>query len=130
MSHVIISRPISQLTIWHFFFFFFFYIHWRFKHVCLGHTFQGSWEMCPRHWVLDQITITSTDKNANSVIMATVWQETVVDKTQLFNGTPNTFLSVVMSASETWLWKERKEMFYLTMHSTYFIYSYMVLDIW
>ena len=28
-------------------------------------------------------------------------------------------------------WKEgRKEMFYLTTHSTYFIYSYMASDIW
>ena len=24
----------------------------------------------------------------------------------------------------------RKEMFYLTMHSTHFIYGYMALDIW
>ena len=27
-------------------------------------------------------------------------------------------------------YKERKEMFYLTMHSTHFIYSDMALDIW
>ena len=29
-------------------------------------------------------------------------------------------------------WKQtgRKEMFYLTMHSTHFIYGYMVSDIW
>ena len=26
--------------------------------------------------------------------------------------------------------RRRKEMFYLTMHSTHFIYGYMVLDIW
>ena len=26
--------------------------------------------------------------------------------------------------------KEGKEMFYLTMHSTHFIYSYMASDIW
>ena len=28
------------------------------------------------------------------------------------------------------LWLGRKEMFYLTMHSTHFIYGYMALDIW
>ena len=28
------------------------------------------------------------------------------------------------------LFTERKEMFYLTTHSTHFIYTYMVLDIW
>ena len=27
-------------------------------------------------------------------------------------------------------WKERKEMFYLTTHSTHFIYGYMASDIW
>ena len=28
------------------------------------------------------------------------------------------------------IWKEGKEMFHLTMHSTHFIYGYMVSDIW
>ena len=28
------------------------------------------------------------------------------------------------------LQEERKDMFYLTMHSTHFIYGYMALDIW
>ena len=28
------------------------------------------------------------------------------------------------------LWEGRKEMFYLTMHSTHFIYGYMASDIW
>ena len=39
--------------------------------------------------------------------------------------------SFVMPVVEHWLEQEgRKEMFYLTTHSTHFIYGYMVSDIW
>ena len=42
----------------------------------------------------------------------------------LFNDALNTFLFTVI-----WHWT-RKEMCYLMMHSTHFIYSYVALDIW
>ena len=55
----------------------------------------------------------------------------------LFNNALNTFYLrlygigyMVTGHSDSERWKGRKEMFYLTMHSTHFIYGYMVSDIW
>ena len=60
------------------------------------------------------------------------------EENALFNDAFNTFCgarcsSVVRAFAHGAIgcWMEgRKEMFYLTMHSTHFIYHYMVLDIW
>ena len=38
------------------------------------------------------------------------------------------FVRLTTRQSQPWLWT--KEIFYLTMHSTHFIYGYMVSDIW
>ena len=40
------------------------------------------------------------------------------------------FIEMVILASEMFLYEGRNEMFYLTKHSTHFIYGYMALDIW
>ena len=58
--------------------------------------------------------------------------------TYLFNDTVNAFWLTVISASWTYLLEKntsdllegRKEMFYLTTHSTHFIYGYMASNIW
>ena len=36
----------------------------------------------------------------------------------------------IMRERRNFLFKGRKEIFYLTTHSTHFIYSYMASDIW
>ena len=41
----------------------------------------------------------------------------------------NVLFNDALNAFYLWLYG-RKEMFYLTMHSTHFIYSYMASDIW
>ena len=43
----------------------------------------------------------------------------------------NEYLTTPQHKNRSAIGKEgRKEMFYLTMHSTHFIYGYMPLDIW
>ena len=42
----------------------------------------------------------------------------------------NKMINRATSGSETTLQEGRKEMFYLTTHSTHFIYGYMASDIW
>ena len=46
----------------------------------------------------------------------------------LFNNALNTFY-LRLYGVRCMIWRERKEMFYLTTHSTHFIYGYMVSDV-
>ena len=60
----------------------------------------------------------------------------------LFNNTLNTFYIVMWhqtydkgslrerKPTAATIWEGRKKMFYLTTHSTHFIYGYMASDIW
>ena len=51
--------------------------------------------------------------------------------THFVTGTHLTYLDrVANTASWSILVRERKEVFYLTTHSTHFIYGYMTSDIW
>ena len=60
-----------------------------------------------------------------------VLQQVIKNKCQFQNNTFLPFQTVQRSALTSSLkTEERKEMFYLMMHSTHFIYGYMVSDIW
>ena len=50
------------------------------------------------------------------------------ERNALFNDELNTFYLRLYGAGH--MVKERKEMLYLTTHSTHFIYGYMASDIW
>ena len=47
----------------------------------------------------------------------------------IFTGLKTNSTASVLNQIQTKL-KQRKELFYLTMHSTHFVYGYMASDIW
>ena len=53
------------------------------------------------------------------------------DESAVYKSTVLTHIQYDGSFLTTWGWQEEgKEMFYLTTHSTHFIYGYMASDIW
>ena len=87
-----------------------------------------------RYWV--PITVMETSTDAEKIWGRGQQKNPMVrERNVLFNDALNTFYlrlygigHMVKDHSDSE--RGRKEMFYLTTHSTHFIYGYMVLDIW
>ena len=72
-------------------------------------------------------------QNLDKVIAVYLMQITVGQGTHITTRFPNHIIGPQVFAKHiifTCNKQRRKEMFYLTMHSTHFIYSYMASDIW